>query len=236
MTTWWPAAVVAAVVLVLTMLGQADDPADSDDQAETPGASATPSDEPATATVPDLEDRSRRAARRALEKRGLVIEVVERRPSAQPAGSILRQSVRPGKDVALGSTIEVVVAVPLPRVVGVVGSQARAAAARLRRAGFRVERTLRTVTSGTGGVVLEQRPAAGQPARPGAVVRLVVARLVPTVAASACTPGYSPCLPPASDYDCAGGSGNGPKYTTVVAITGSDPYDLDADGDGYGCE
>ena len=32
-----------------------------------------------------------------------------------------------------------------------------------------------------------------------------------------CTPGYSPCLPPASDYDCRGGSGNGPKYTDPSA-------------------
>jgi hypothetical protein len=53
---------------------------------------------------------------------------------------------------------------------------------------------------------------------------------------SNCTPGYSPCLPPASDYDCRGGSGNGPKYTGPVRVTGSDPYDLDRDGDGVGCE
>lgn len=51
-----------------------------------------------------------------------------------------------------------------------------------------------------------------------------------------CTPGYSPCLHPASDYDCAGGSGNGPRYTGTVRVTGSDPYDLDADNDGWGCE
>ena len=51
-----------------------------------------------------------------------------------------------------------------------------------------------------------------------------------------CTPGYDPCLPPMSDYDCAGGSGNGPGYTGAVTVTGSDPYGLDADGDGYGCE
>ncbi len=51
-----------------------------------------------------------------------------------------------------------------------------------------------------------------------------------------CTPGYSPCLPPASDYDCRGGSGNGPKYTGPVRVTGSDPYHLDRDGDGKGCE
>lgn len=51
-----------------------------------------------------------------------------------------------------------------------------------------------------------------------------------------CTPGYSPCLPPASDYDCAGGGGDGPEYTGRVRVTGSDPYDLDSDGDGLGCE
>ena len=53
---------------------------------------------------------------------------------------------------------------------------------------------------------------------------------------SGCTPGYSPCLPPASDYDCAGGSRDGPKYTGYVTVTGSDPYGLDSDGDGAGCE
>ena len=52
-----------------------------------------------------------------------------------------------------------------------------------------------------------------------------------------CTPGYSPCLPSASDYDCAGGSGNGPKYVAgPVRVSGSDPYDLDRDGDGTGCD
>jgi len=52
-----------------------------------------------------------------------------------------------------------------------------------------------------------------------------------------CTPGYSPCLPPASDYDCAGGSGDGPEYVSgPVYVSGSDPYGLDSDGDGVGCE
>jgi hypothetical protein len=53
-----------------------------------------------------------------------------------------------------------------------------------------------------------------------------------------CTPGYDPCLPPASDYDCRGGSGNGPAYTGRVAVDPAlgDPYDLDRDGDGIGCE
>jgi hypothetical protein len=56
-------------------------------------------------------------------------------------------------------------------------------------------------------------------------------------AADDCTPGYSPCLPYASDYDCSGGSGNGPEYVYgSVRVTGSDPYDLDRDGDGVGCD
>jgi hypothetical protein len=45
------------------------------------------------------------------------------------------------------------------------------------------------------------------------------------------------CLDPsASDYDCAGGSGNGPLYTGPVQVVGSDTFDLDRDHDGYGCE
>ena len=57
-----------------------------------------------------------------------------------------------------------------------------------------------------------------------------------TGASRNCTPGYSPCLPPASDYDCRGGTGDGPKYTGPVRVTGSDPYRLDRDRDGTGCE
>jgi hypothetical protein len=49
--------------------------------------------------------------------------------------------------------------------------------------------------------------------------------------------GYSPCLPPGPDVDCAGGSGDGPRYVNgPVSVYGSDPYGLDSDGDGVGCE
>jgi len=59
----------------------------------------------------------------------------------------------------------------------------------------------------------------------------------PTNPAPGCTPGYSPCIPPASDVDCAGGTGDGPAYVTgPVQVTGSDPYRLDTDHDGIGCE
>jgi uncharacterized protein YabE (DUF348 family) len=56
--------------------------------------------------------------------------------------------------------------------------------------------------------------------------------------ASSCDPNYSgPCVPIASDVDCAGGSGNGPAYVTgPVKVIGTDIYDLDSDGDGTGCD
>jgi hypothetical protein len=55
-----------------------------------------------------------------------------------------------------------------------------------------------------------------------------------------CTPGYMPCIPNrASDVDCYGGGGNGPRYTrtgVVYRVRGADRYRLDADNDGRGCE
>lgn len=55
---------------------------------------------------------------------------------------------------------------------------------------------------------------------------------------SDCDPNYSgACLKPDSpDYDCEGGSGDGPDYTGQVSVVGSDPYDLDRDGDGIACD
>jgi hypothetical protein len=52
-----------------------------------------------------------------------------------------------------------------------------------------------------------------------------------------CHSSYSPCVPIASDVDCAGGTGNGPVYVAgPVQVTGPDVYDLDRDGNGVGCE
>jgi endonuclease YncB( thermonuclease family) len=55
---------------------------------------------------------------------------------------------------------------------------------------------------------------------------------------SNCHPSYKgACLDPSAyDYDCAGGSGDGPAYTGFVRVVGDDEYGLDADDDGYGCE
>lgn len=81
-------------------------------------------------------------------------------------------------------------------------------------------------------------PLAHEPTKRG------VSRPTETVAAEAssteseCDPNYEgACLDPnASDYDCDGGSGDGPGYTGEVRVVGVDRFGLDADGDGIGCD
>jgi hypothetical protein len=47
-----------------------------------------------------------------------------------------------------------------------------------------------------------------------------------------CEPGYWPCLPVTGDLDCA----DIPASKKPLHVTGSDPYRLDGNGDGLGCE
>jgi hypothetical protein len=53
-----------------------------------------------------------------------------------------------------------------------------------------------------------------------------------SVAGSGCQPGYSPCLPRVADLNC----GDIPASKKPVRVTGEDPYRLDGDGDGWGCD
>ena len=68
----------------------------------------------------------------------------------------------------------------------------------------------------------------------------IAAPTTTTAPASDCHPAYSsPCVPAGvSDVDCAGGSGNGPYYVNgpVFLVGSDDPYDLDGNNDGVGCE
>jgi hypothetical protein len=51
-------------------------------------------------------------------------------------------------------------------------------------------------------------------------------------ATQACAPGYIPCLPVRGDLDCEQIA----DRLTPVRVVGDDPYRLDADDDGIGCE
>lgn len=218
---------------------------EADDQAD--GAVEDETEEPEEEVVeeiavPALRSESVTDARSALRRAGLKVKIV-RQMSWQPAGEVLKQGTKAGAALLAGQVVTLVVAAPMPRVPGVLGKGAAVGQAALSRAGFKVSIVKKVVSSGVNNMVLSQSPSASEQAAPGSVVRLVVSNVVappppqPVPLVTNCTAGYQPCLTPASDYDCGGGSGDGPKYAYgPIYISGSDPYGLDNDGDGVACE
>jgi resuscitation-promoting factor RpfB len=215
---------------------------------ESPSPTSTPeptiAPEPVilTTKVPRVIGLPLNKARQQATARSLDISVV-RKYSDEPAGTVLRQSVRAGRRVDDGSSIQLTVARPFPHVPGVAGQGAKSAKGELRSAGFTVAVQLQE-SSTSAGTVLYSIPTAGSQVRPGATITIVVAKAPPPppppppTSTSNCHPSYTgACLDPsASDYDCAGGSGDGPKYTGFVNVVGYDEYGLDSDNDGAGCE
>ena len=193
--------------------------------------------EPPEAVVPRLVGLTRAKAEQRLTAVGLMVSDVQKVFSAKAPGTVLRQGRKVGASVLTGTAVVLVVAKPYPQVPGVVGRVKAAAVQQLQDAGFKVVVTTETRSSGKDGVVLRQTPGGAASAKPRSTVSIVISNVVrPVAPPQNCTAGYDPCLAPASDYDCAGGSGDGPAYTGYVVVTGADPYDLDADGDGVACE
>ena len=240
---------LAALVLLIAVVFSEDPaptdppPTASEPTSESASPEPAPSEtEPESVEVPDLAGLKRARAVRQLRELGLMIDDIRRVPSARPSGAVLRQSLRTGAVIAAGSSIALVVAAPLPRVPDVVGVGAGRARQLIREAGFAVSTVTESVTSGSDGSIIRQTPVGGDRVKPSSDVQLVVADFVPppepvAPPADDCATGYDPCLPPLSDYDCAGGSGDGPGYAEgPIYVTGSDPYDLDSEGDGVACE
>lgn len=91
----------------------------------------------------------------------------------------------------------------------------------LRRAGLKVLVVKEDSFTQRNHDIVYQTPAGGMPSRPDRLVTLVLA-------INMCTPGYSPCIPQGVPPDC--------RYLRQVRVTGADPYGLDDDHDGIGCE
>jgi len=137
--------------------------------------------------------------------------------------------------------------VEVPRLVGM-----KLASARQRPAtnGLKLRVRYRPTARFAAGTVISQSRRIGAGVAPSSAITLVIAKALPpppttqpppppTTPARNYHPSYEgACLDPtASDYDCAGGSGNGPKYVQgPVKVRPPDPFDLDADADGLGCE
>lgn len=230
---WW--FWVIAVLLALYAIGVAS--RDIENTAtDSPSAPVTTE---SVSEMPDLVGLSTPDALQALVPFGIHVMGQTERLSRKPEGTVLSQDPPAGSEMSEATFVTVVVAKPFPRVPDVTGEKLASAKRTLRRAGLSIGQVTERESGKPKGTVLAQTPAGGKSAKLDAAVALVLAKPPATNAGSPgnCTAGYSPCLPPASDYDCAGGSGDGPKYVYgTVQVTGSDPYGLDSDGDGIGCE
>lgn len=203
---------------------------------ETPSSTTSA---PATlVVVPDVAGQTEEDAEASLVVSGLVLGTVTTEPSGDPVATVLSQSTAGGEKVAVGTAVDLVVAAPLPQVPKVVGMTKARAIRALESAGYAVTTVTEVRRNGAAGVVLRQTPAAGKGVAAGATVTIVISKIkIAPLVETNCADGYSPCLAPMSDYDCAGGSGDGPGYATgPIKVTGSDPYDLDNDGDGIACD
>jgi beta-lactam-binding protein with PASTA domain len=234
---WTAVIVVAALLIIAAMSGQ--DPAATTASSSPPGVTTPPvttTPPPSNVTVPGVVGKGLDEAEKKLESAGLTV-VVTRAFSGKRLGTVLRVSVEEGSEVEAGTSVSLTVAKAIPEVPNVVGLTQSAATSKLKKAGYTVV-VKKVESSQKAGTVVSSNPGPGTARLPGKPVTINVAKTPPpSPPDNNCTPGYSPCLAPASDYDCAGGSGDGPKYVYgTVTVTGSDPYGLDSDNDGYGCE
>jgi beta-lactam-binding protein with PASTA domain len=137
--------------------------------------------------------------------------------------------------------------VELPKLVGMNLARAKDS---LADRGLTAKVTYKSTTRYAAGTVISQSRKAGAGVLPDTRITLVVAKTPPppteppapppTTPPRNCHPSYPDvCLrPDASDYDCEGGSGNGPYYVAgPLRVLPPDPFDLDGnDNDGWGCE
>jgi hypothetical protein len=160
-----------------------------------------------------------------------------------PAGVVAASGPTPTTAAAAPATTP---KVQVPRLTGMSLAGARQ---RLAARGLDLRVRYRRTASVAAGTVISQSRRIGTGVDPSTVITLVIAKALPpppatqpppaTTPSRSCAPSYpGVCLDPtAGDYDCAGGSGNGPRYVQgPVQVRPPDPFDLDSDADGIGCE
>ena len=171
--------------------------------------------------------------------------------ATQPAAAPTTVSAAaPATTTAPPATTAAPTTTPKVEVPKLVGMKLTSARQRLASHGLKLRVRYRPTARFAAGTVISQSRQIGVGAARSSAITLVIAKALPpppttqpppppTTPSRSCHPSYEgACLDPtASDYDCAGGSGNGPKYVQgPVRVRPPDPFDLDADGDGLGCE
>ena len=114
-------------------------------------------------------------ARNALQDQTLKV-FVEEKYSNEAKGTVLKQTPRSSLEVPEGTTVELIVAQPLPKIPKVVGKTLANAKRALKNAGFEVGKVTQQTSRKKKGTVISQSPDASTSARPGRTVSLVTAK------------------------------------------------------------
>jgi hypothetical protein len=141
--------------------------------------------------------------------------------------------------------------IPQVTVPGLLGLDMRTAKNILSDRGLRASVIYKTTARFPSGTVISQSRKGGSSVRAGSAVTLAIAKAPPpsstppstsppqTASPGNCDPAYpDDCLQDGiGDYDCSAGTGNGPNYVDgPLTVRPPDPFGLDANHDGVGCE
>ena len=215
----WVIGVVAAV-LVIALLAPSDDSADDEQNTVTVTASAPPAEPARTEPAQTIADAN------AAADAGDYAKAVEIATAIGQPDQIRRRIANRLADRALAA----------------IGSGNRSRASSLLRQAGTYPTTYQLTRARASYRAAKERAAQRAEAQRAAAAQrreaAAAAKAAQEAEKDSCDPNYEgACLNPDSpDYDCEGGSGDGPDYTGPVRVVGSDPFDLDRDGDGSACE
>lgn len=135
---------------------------------------------PPTVGVPNLDGLDPDAAGKTLAEVGLALGGLTQEGSDKPDGLVFRQSPGAGLRVPSGSTVDIVLAIPLPLVApSVLGLTLEQAQRALEEVGLVLgDKPTRRTSNLPTNTIIEQDPAAGAPTGKGATVRVVLADAV----------------------------------------------------------
>ena len=168
------------MVVILIAAGAGSDLSGGGDEgASAPTAVTEPTTETTTppqlpsVEIPDVVGMSTADARNALQEASLT-DSVEKKYSNEAKGTVLKQTPRSRLEVPEGTTVELIVAQPFPKVPNVTSKNLTQARRTLRNAGFTVAIRKKNSTTQRDGDIVSQNPSGGTQARPGRTVTLVV--------------------------------------------------------------
>ena len=126
--------------------------------------------------VPDVRGQSEEAAKAALTAAGLLPAESQRLLSNKPAGTVLKQSVKPNREVAQGTQVTLTVArapatISMP---SVTGKSVEEAEGRLRERGLENIVKKYEYSEAPNGTVIGQQPAPGEDIVEGSKVVLII--------------------------------------------------------------